>query len=192
MNGHLIIKEMPIMERPREKVLHFGIESLSNCELLAILIGRGSKGYSALTLANIILKKFGNLRKLASYSVHELKNIKGIGTVKAIEIKASMELAKRFSQTPLKRGNELSSSRQVFNYFHEKLRDEKREKFFVVLLDSKHCIIKEELISIGSLNLSIVHPREVFITAIRESSESILLIHNHPSGDPKPSKEGHS
>ncbi len=186
---NLLIKELPDMERPREKAMQYGLESLSDSELLSILIGNGTRGCSALTLANMLLNQFGDLRKLSTQSLTEIKNIKGIGTIKAIEIKACLEIARRFHQIILRPGEILNGSQQVFSYYHEKLRDQKKEKFFTILLDCKHRIIREELVSIGSLNLSIVHPREVFAPAIKESAESILLVHNHPSGNPTPSQE---
>lgn len=185
----LLIREMPNYERPREKALQLGLENLSDGELLAILLANGSKGCSSITLANLILKTFGNFRQLSCCSVSELQSIKGVGIVKALEIKACLEIARRFSQIIFHPGETLVGSNQVFAYYHEKLRDQKKEKFFVVLLDCKHRIIREELISIGGLNVSIVHPREVFGAAIRESAESMILVHNHPSGDPTPSRE---
>lgn len=185
----LMIREMPALERPREKALQLGFETLSDGELLAIILASGPKGCSAITLANLILKTFGDFRQLSRHSVAELQSVKGVGLVRAIEIKACLEIARRFSQINFRPGELLSGSRQVFAYFHEKLRDQKKEKFFVVLLDCKHRIIREELISMGGLNVSIVHPREVFGAAIRESAESMILVHNHPSGDPTPSRE---
>ena len=183
------IKELPESERPREKALRYGIESLSDSELLAIIIGNGSKGRNALALATTLLKNFQNLRRLSTRTITELREFSGIGTVKAVEIKACLEIARRFQQISLLPGQMLTGSNQVFAYYHEKLRDRKKENFFTIMLDCKHCVIREELVSIGSLNLSIVHPREIFAPAIREAAESILLLHNHPSGDPTPSRE---
>lgn len=183
------IRELPSSERPRERAWQYGIENLSDSELLSILLGSGSRGHNALMLANTILARFENLRKLAATSPQELQKVHGIGPIKALEIKACLELARRFHQVNLRPGVVLNSSEQVFGYYHEKLRDQKREKFFVILLDSKHRLIREELISIGSLNFSVVHPREVFSPAIREAAGSMLLVHNHPSGDPSPSRE---
>ncbi len=185
----LLIRELPALERPREKALQYGFECLSDSELFAILLGSGGKGCSALTLANLLLKNFGDMRQLSTKSINELRSIKGIGLIKALEIKACLEIARRFQQILIRPGDMMQGSHQVFSYYHEKLRDQKKEKFFVVLLDCKHRVIREELVSIGCLNVSIVHPREVFAAAIREAAESILLIHNHPSGDPTPSKE---
>jgi len=166
----------------RERVAAYGLENMRESELLALLLG-GQE------VASTILARFENLRKLAGASLQELQAVHGIGPVKALEIKACFELAKRFHQVHLRPGIILNSSEQVFAYYHEKLRDQKQEKFFVILLDSKHRIIREELVSVGSLNFSVVHPREVFSPAIREAAGSILLVHNHPSGDPVPSRE---
>ena len=169
--------------------MQYGVEILSDSELLAILLGNGSKGQNVLAMANTLLRHFGDLRKVSTQSIPELKKIQGIGTVKALEIKACLEIARRFNQIVIRPGETVRGSQQVFEHYHERLRDVKKENFFCILLDCKHRIIKEELISVGTLNLSIVHPREVFSAAIRESAESIILIHNHPSGDPRPSRE---
>lgn len=134
------------------------------------------------------LLKGKTLREIAEMTPGELSNL-GMkpGIVK--NVVSIFEIARRFCAEEKFAGEILNSSNQVFSYFHEKLRDQKKEKFFSILLDCKHKIIREELVSVGSLNLSIVHPREVFALAIREAAESILLVHNHPSGDPSPSKE---
>lgn len=185
----LTIRDMPPCQRPREKAWQHGVESLSDSELLCILIGSGGRGNTAMVLANSVLSRFENLRRLSTISLKELQEIKGIGPVKALEIKACLEIARRFHQVLLKPGMVLNQSQQVFAYYHERLRDQKKENFFSLLLDSKNRVIREELISVGSLNFSIVHPREVFVPAIRETAASVLLLHNHPSGDPSPSKE---
>lgn len=185
----LTIRELPYSQRPREKALQVGIEALSDSDLLSILLGNGSRGKNALSLAHTILSRFQNFRLLAQASVQDLQKIHGIGPVKSLEIKACLEIARRFQQVELRPGLLLNNSSQVFGYYHEKLRDQKREKFFAVLLDAKHRIIRDELVSVGSLNFSIVHPREVFAPAIREAAESLILVHNHPSGDATPSRE---
>jgi DNA repair protein RadC len=185
----LTIRDLPSHERPREKALRYGMERLSDGELLSLVLGSGVRGSNAVALANAILARFDNFRKLADAAFGELRTIHGVGPVRALEIKACLEIARRFQQIDLQPGVVLNSTAQVFGYYHEKLRDQKREKFFCVLLDAKHRLIREEAISVGSLNFSIVHPREVFATAIREAAESLLLVHNHPSGDPTPSRE---
>lgn len=185
----LTIRELPHSERPRDKAVRFGTESLSDSELLSIILGSGSKGSNALQTANHLLARFQNIRALSNASLNELKATPGIGPVRAVEIKACLEIARRFQQIVLRPGDILNGSRQVFACYHEKLRDYKKERFYCLLLDAKHRILKEELVSIGSLNFSIIHPREVFAPAIKEAAESILLLHNHPSGDPTPSRE---
>lgn len=165
----------------REKAVMYGESSLSEKELVSLICGEDQ--------SRCLFTTFGDLHRISTASVRELQKIRGIGIRKALQLKACMEIAKRFHQIPLRSGVILSSSQQVFAHYHVKLRDEQKEKFFSLLLDTKHRVIKEELVSIGSLNFSIVHPREVFAPAIREHAESIILIHNHPSGDPTPSKE---
>jgi len=130
-----------------------------------------------------------NLRAFSLKSLPELQKIKGIGATKAEKIQAVFEIARRFSRVELKPGQVLSRSQQVFAHYHYNLRDEKREKFYAVLLDTKNRVIREELVSIGTLNFSLVHPREIFAPAIKESAASVILVHNHPSGDPAPSRE---
>lgn len=182
-----LVRELPDTEHPVAKAARYGIEILSEWELLTVLLG--SRAKEPALSATRLLETFGNLRQMSRATVTELTAVPGIGPARALEIKACLELARRFSSIQLKRGEYLGNSRQVFAHYHERLRDYKKERFYCILLDSKHKVIREELVSIGSLNLSIVHPREVFAPAIREAAQSILLVHNHPSGDPTPSQE---
>lgn len=185
------IKDWPEEERPREKLLNKGPENLSEAELLAIVLrtGDASSRQSALDHARLLLCRFGSLRKLASATINEICEIKGIGSVKAAQLKAVFEIARRFGGTTLRKGTSYTSSAAVFDHFREKLADLNKEKFLVLMLDSKNRILREMEISVGSLTASIVHPREVFSPVLRESAASIILIHNHPSGDPRPSRE---
>lgn len=183
------IKSLPIEERPREKAAIKGVQALSNAELLAIVFNSGSHRCSVLEISRSLLLQFTNFRNLSRATIRELQKTPGIGVAKATQLKACLEIAKRFEESKILPGQTLSGSKQVYQHFNYYFRDEKKEKFFTILLDSKNQIIKEELISIGSLNTSIVHPREVFSLAIKESANAILLIHNHPSGDPTPSLE---
>ncbi|MDK2918024.1 MAG: repair protein RadC [Candidatus Petromonas sp.] len=186
----LRIKEMPKMERPREKLIRYGPHSLSNAELLAIIIRTGSREHSALELANIILSRDEKgIRFLANCTIEELSEIKGIGSSKACQIVAAIELGNRLSKSLLSKGESIRSPKDVMDIFIRDMRFLEKEYFKVVFLNTKNEIISYETISIGSLNASIVHPREVFNRAIRKSSASIILVHNHPSGNPKPSKE---
>lgn len=185
------IKDWPAAERPREKLLQRGAESLSDAELLALVLrtGDGASGLSALDHARLLLVRFGSFRALAQASVAELCLLKGIGPAKAAEIQAVFQIARRFGSDPLRPGERFTSSVEVFRHYHEKLRDHKKEVFLALLLDGKNRVLREVQISEGSLSASIVHPREVFGPVVRESAAAVLFIHNHPSGDPTPSRE---
>lgn len=183
------IKELPQSERPRERLIAMGEESLSDAELLGIIIRDGTPDASAVDLARKILAKYSDFRTLAAKTTGELAMIKGIGPAKAAQVKAAMAIAKRFAAIPLTSGQRVRSSRDIFDHLHERLRDRRQETFLLLLLDSKNRIIKDLQISAGSLSSSLVHPREVFAPAIRESAASVIFVHNHPSGDPTPSQE---
>ena len=186
------IKEWPEDERPREKMLKRGVGSLTNAELLALIIRTGDSATkkSAIDLGREIISYFGdNLRELGSADLAEICSIKGMGPAKATGIKAAFTLASRFQSRKLERLDRFTSPRQVFDYFHHEFRDSRKEYFLTLLLDGKNRIIRRVQVSEGSLNQSIVHPREVFISAIKESAAAIILVHNHPTGDPAPSTE---
>ncbi len=189
LNKRPTIKQLPEDERPRERLIHKGEEYLSDAELLGIIIRDGTPNESAIDIARKVLVKFGNFRELGTKTISELCRIDGIGEAKAAQIKAAIAIAKRYSTITIKPGKKFSGSQAVFNHFHEKLRDKKRETFLAVMLDNKNRLLKEIEISIGSLTSSIVHPREVFGPAIREHAASVIFVHNHPSGDPYPSNE---
>jgi DNA repair protein RadC len=187
---YLSIKKMAKSERPREKLINFGVNSLSNAELLAILIRTGTKEISAIDLSQRILsEREDGLRYLADCTIDELSHLKGIGKTKACQIIAAVELGKRLSMSTSKARLNIKSPRDVANIFMEEMRYYKKEYFKSILLNTKNEIIATEDISIGSLNSSLVHPREVFVGAIRKSASSIILMHNHPSGNPNPSNE---
>lgn len=183
------IKQLPEDERPRERLIKGGEEGLTDAELLGIIIRDGTPEYSAVDLARRLLTKYGDFRNLSTKTIGELCKVHGIGPAKAAQIKAAMAIARRFSTVSLKPGNQFKSSQDIFAHFHEQLRDKKQETFLVVLLDNKNRIIKDIPVSTGSLSQSIVHPREVFKPAIKESAASVVFVHNHPSGDPAPSNE---
>ncbi len=186
------IKEWPEDERPREKMLKQGAATLSEAELLALIIRTGdpSSKQSAIDLGRGLIKHFsGNLRELAGADLSELCAIKGVGLAKATSIKAAFTLAARFQARKLERLDRFTSPQQVFDYFHHEFRDCRKEYFLVLLLDGKNRIIRRVQISEGSLNQSIVHPREVFSPAVKESAAAMILVHNHPTGDPAPSSE---
>lgn len=185
------IKDWPADERPREKLLARGAEQLTDAELLALIIrtGDSSSQNSAVDLARALLGRFGSLRRLAGATITELCLQPGIGPAKAAEIQALFEIARRFSDQRLQPGETYRSSKEAFYHFHERLCDYRKEVFLALLLDTKNRLIREVRISEGSLNASIVHPREVFAPALKESAAAVLFIHNHPSGDPTPSRE---
>lgn len=186
------IKGWPEDERPREKLLKNGADALSEGELLAIVLrtGDGTSKLSAMDHARDLLIKFGGLRKLASAGISEICETKGIGPAKAATIMAALEIGRRMSKEALKAGDTFRCSEDVYKHYHATMRDKKKEIFLAVLLDAKNKVIKEvEKISEGSLTASIVHPRELFSPAIKESAAAMILVHNHPSGDPTPSRE---
>jgi DNA repair protein RadC len=185
------IKNWPEEDRPREKLLSRGAASLSDTELLAIVIRNGdaAAGKSAVDLARILLARFKDLKGIDQASVGELTGIKGIGPAKAAGIKASLEIARRINGAKWQVGEPLRSAEDVFRHFREHLAQEKRELFYVVLLNNKNKKIRDVKISEGSLTASLVHPREVYNPVIRESAAAVIFVHNHPSGDPAPSPE---
>jgi len=187
------INKWPITERPREKLFMSGPDKLSDCELLAILLQTGFKyggnSISALDLAKELLIEFNELKGLINTFPSELLDLKGIGKAKAAKLVAAFELGRRAAA--LKNGNckSFRCSEEVASYYIPILKDLKKEQFRVLLLDTKNKIIKDELISQGSLTSSPVHPREVINPAIRGSAASVIFLHNHPSGDPEPSMD---
>ena len=185
------IKEMSADLRPREKLLKFGIENLSNAEILAIVLRtgtrgkKGEKGENVIEMADRVIQQYG-LDKLSECSLKELQEINGIGPAKAMQIQTLFEFNKRHNMAkhPVKK---ITCAKDVFDLFHERLKDEKQENFYILMLDTKNNIIKEQLITKGILDSSIVHPREIFKPAIKNSASKIVLVHNHPSGDSDPS-----
>lgn len=183
----MILKQITLEQRPRERAKEKGIESLSDAELVAILLEKGTKGENVIDLSNRLISTFG-LQRLNSLSLQELMKIKGIKLAKASKLLAAFELSRRVKSGRLC-GKTIRKPSDVASYYIQRLKDLKREHFIAVFLDSKNKIIKDEIIFIGTLNGSLIHPREVFKEAIRNSANSIILIHNHPSGDVNPSDE---
>lgn len=193
MTQRLKIKDLPMNERPYEKLEKYGAEALSDAELLAIIIKTGTKNETSVSLAQRILAKDEEGKGIAAlhdFSLEQLRTINGIGKVKAIQIKAVMELSKRIASTFRKNGKiTIRSSSDVSRLLMEDMRHLKKEVFKVLLLNTKNHLMKQMNISVGSLNASIVHPREVFSEAVKTGCSSIIFVHNHPSGDPEPSLE---
>ena len=184
-----VLREIPKEERPRERLLQFGAEALSNAELLAILLRTGTVSESAVKLAGKVLTAAGGLRNLVDVTVEQLVAIKGIGRAKALQLKAGIELGRRLSRASLPDAPAVKSPRDAADLLFDELRYLQKEHFIVLFLNTKNRVIGRETLSVGSLNASIVHPREVFRSAIQRSSASIICAHNHPSGDPTPSPE---
>jgi DNA repair protein RadC len=190
MKDSFTVHDLPPGERPRERLFKLGSEALSVPEILALILGRGIKGESVMMTSNKLLSRFGNLKGVANASVEELIQMRGIGPAKAAQIKAALELSKRLeADTGEKPKPVLKSPEDVVAVMRSKLKGKKKEHFWVICLDTRNRLINWKPVSIGSLDTSIVHPREVFKEAVSSSAASVIFVHNHPSGDPEPSKE---
>ena len=190
MKNSFTVHDLPLSERPRERLSKLGSEALSSQEILALILGRGIKGESVIVTSQKLLSKFGNLKNLASASIEELTQIKGIGPAKAAQIKATFELSKRLENSSGEATKiTVKSPEDVVKTARNLLKGKKKEHFLVICLDTRNHLIKTSTVSIGSLDCSIVHPREVFKDAISSSAASVIFIHNHPSGDPTPSED---
>lgn len=178
------IKDLGKYDRPREKLFRYGVEKLKNEELLAIVLGSGTKGINVRTLARKVLRD--HKENLANLNLANLKKIKGLGNAKASQIIAVFELGKRVFQD--KKSQLILSPQDIWQRC-EDFRSSRKEHFAIFFLDVRNQVIKREVVSIGTLNASLVHPREVFEPAIRHNAASVILVHNHPSGDCTPSAE---
>lgn len=185
----LRIHNVPREDRPRERLILKGAHSLSNHELIAILLQSGTKEESVLRLANRLLNQFEGLRMLKDATLEEITSIKGIGRAKAVQIMAALELGRRIHSLSLDKRYVIRSPEDGANYVMQEMRFLTQEHFVCLFLNTKNQVLHKQTIFIGSLNASIVHPREVFKEALRRSSASIICFHNHPSGDPTPSRE---
>jgi DNA repair protein RadC len=184
------IHDLPVSERPRERLYKYGVEALSAQEILALILGRGVAGESVTVTSQRLLSRFGNLKGISEASIEELSEIKGIGLAKASQIKAAFELAKRLeASTDTEKKPVIKTPEDVMELLGSRLREKKREYFLAVLLDTRGRLIKTSEISIGSLDSSIVHPREAFKDAVSASAASVIFVHNHPSGEPEPSED---
>lgn len=185
----LTIKDLPLDERPRERLVKYGAEALSNAELLAIILRVGTQEYSAIGLAEHMLGKLGGLKGIATASVEDLSKIKGLGTAKAAQIQAMVELGKRLAASTGHSRPTIRCPQDAVELLMPELRDEPQEHFKGLFLNNKNEVLKIRTISIGSLDASIITPRELFREAISCNSAGVIIAHNHPSGDPAPSKE---
>ena len=187
--GKTLIKDLPLLERPRERLLKYGVNNLSNEELLSIVLKNGTKDMSVKELSNNLLKEINDITDLKDITLNKLIKIKGIGKVKAITLLASIELGKRVYQEKELNNIKLDASKIIYDYIKNDLKYKKQEYFYVLYLDNKKNLIEKKLLYIGTLNNASVHPREIFKYAYIFSAASIICIHNHPSGDVLPSNE---
>lgn len=191
MDESFKIRELPASARPRERLQEMGAGKLSDTELLAVIIGKGVKGENVLRMAERLLKEFGSLRDIANASVEQLSKFKGIGLAKATQIKAGLELGRRVDKQSALRMEKplIKKPADIQALLQGELRDKNKECFILVMLDTRSRLIKCAEVSSGSLDASVVHPREVFKEAISASAASVILAHNHPSGNPEPSDD---
>jgi len=182
------VHDLPKQERPRERLQRFGPEALSAQELLALVIGRGTPGKSVVNIAQELLVKFGNIKAISEATIEELSKIKGIGLAKAAQIKASFELGKRQELEIELDDLDIKKPQDVVKAIRARIQDKAKEHFKLILLNTRNKIIGISTVSIGTLNTSLVHPREVFKDAIMHNAASVVLAHNHPSGDIEPSE----
>ena len=185
----MLLKDFPKDERPRERFIKLGPQNLSNQELIAIILRKGTKAESVIQLAQRLIKEFEGLRMLKDATLEELTKIKGIGKAKAIQLLAAVELGRRINSLTNEERYAIRSPEDGANYVMDEMRFLNQEHFVCLYLNTKNQVIHKQTIFIGSLNASIVHPREVFREAFRRSAASIICLHNHPSGDPTPSRE---
>lgn len=187
------IKDIPVQERPMERLLQYGVESISNEELLAILLRTGSKKQSAKELATTILSKIKQVSQLQEMRYEEFLNIEGIGKSKALILMSAIELGKRMQQSIVMiQGKKFNQAELVYKYYRSLLGDKKQEHVYCLYLDSKKKIIKEKLLFLGTINYSMIHPREIFKEAYLSGATAIICVHNHPTGDVTPSKEDYA
>lgn len=185
------IKDIPNLDRPREKAIKYGVEKISNSELLAIILRSGIKGQSSIELAYEILKKTNGLNGLKNITLNQLKNIKGISNVKSIQLLAAIELAKRINDN-IDINQKIYGGLDVYNLIGDLLKYEEQEHFALILLDIKNNLIMHKILYKGGLNFHLVHMRDIFREVVRNNAYKFICVHNHPTGDPTPSKNDYS
>lgn len=192
MTEYKTIKDLPSEEKPYEKFESYGPEHLTDAELLAVLLRSGTRGASSLDLARTLLSpeySSGGLSGLYHFSTQDLQRIPGIGRVKAIQIKCLLELSRRIAKEPLRKHRAFDRPSAIAEYYMEDFRHAQQEQMMILMLDTKGNFLGEVIVSMGTVNASLVSPREIFLKALSFHAVSIIMVHNHPSGDPTPSEE---
>lgn len=192
MKYHLTLKELPPDSRPRERLIEQGAENMATAELLAIILRTGSRGRTAIQVAEQLLiagDEYGPLRYLATADIKELSAFPGMGPAKAVQIKAALELGKRLVQEETGRKDFVRSPEDAYHLVKNNMQYLDREHFCTIMLSTKNQVLAQETVAVGSLSATLVHPRELFKGCIRKSAAAVILVHNHPSGDPDPSPE---
>jgi len=188
--NNTMIKDIPNNEKPRERMIKYGVENISNEDLLAITIKSGTKSFSSRNIASFILSQVNDISELKDFTIARFTRIKGIGYIKAVELLTALELGRRVYYEPQSNiRTKLNNPTSIYEYFRYKINDIKQEYFYCLYLDNKKNLIDYKLLFIGTINMSIVHPREIFKNAYLLSASSIICLHNHPSGNSKPSEE---
>lgn len=187
--NNILIKDIPINDRPRERLIKYGVQNISNEDLISIILKTGTKDMSVKELSNNILSKYTDISNLKDLEINSIMKIKGVGKVKAIELIAAIELGRRVYFDKNIEETKIKGSKDVYNYFNDLLKDKKQEYFYALYLDNKKKVISKKLLYVGTINGSVAHPREIFKMAYLVSASFIICVHNHPSGDPTPSNE---
>lgn len=183
------IQQIPETERPRERLLQHGPEAIATSELIAIILGSGTKGHSVLQISQDLLMRFGSLQQFADASIEELQQVKGLGLAKAIQLKAALALGLRASRQSRQQKHRIVNPIHAYHYIKDEIENEKREIVMVILQDAKGYVMSHHVVAVGTLSHALVHVRDVFHPAIRHQAASLILVHNHPSGDTTPSSE---
>ena len=188
MTNSFTLHDLPREERPRERLQKVGVDNLSLAELLALVIERGRRGENVLAIAQNLISHFGNLAKMKEATIEEFQQVNGIGFATACKLKVAFELGEKAQTTTTEHRQKIESAKDIFKLLKNDLGDKKKEHFKVLSLDSRNKLISIDNVSVGTINTNLVHPREVFKTAIQHLAVSIILVHNHPSGDTEPSE----
>ena len=183
------VRDLPVGDRPRERLQKVGVDNLSTQELLALIIEKGGRGQTVLTLAQNLLAHFGNLQNIKNASIEELKKVKGIGFATACKIQAAFKLGEKAELHIPKFGEKIKKPETVFNLLKNEIGNKMKENFYILSLTTRNNLISVDKVSTGTLSASLAHPREVFLPAIKNSASTVIIVHNHPSGDTQPSED---